>query len=734
MNFDINQYVHDLITLYRSGKHSEVVALSKKIEHEVKDNVLAQDLIALSNLKLGLLDSAITHYSRSIVLAPNNPESYFNLGVTNRTLGKLNEAIDSFNKAIQLDAGHVDAYFSIGEIYQTKKFFEKAIKQYETVLNLVPNHAEALNNLGSVFLEYGNPKKAIHYLSTLISEHPNYNDAFYNLGLAYNVNGDESKAIEFFCRAANSKPDDISLWRALSSALSPDGVSNLQYTDFYETIFLNLLNKRGSHDPHLVAPAILQFLLKNPIFAKHIANSTEIQNNNYLCLQVIKDFGSLPLLLKLMELCPIADLRIEKLFTECRKAILLNLHQHTDDPHTSVFLRALAMQCYTNEYVYSNTNRERNKVKDYIKAVGYELQKGITVHHNSLAIIACYQPLSDISWSRSLRQTTENKELLNRQVGNVAREKLLSRDIPVVGDVINTISSKVRQQYEDNPYPRWINTSLFSRSSKVYDSLHKIGLCLTEDVKAIKYPEILIAGCGTGRHALVTASRFENSKVTAIDLSLHSLSYAKRMTQEFGITNISYCQGDILNLGDLGSQYDLVESTGVLHHMQSPRDGLKSLIKLLKPGGLMRLGLYSERARQEVVKVRKFIAHKNISGTIEEKIRTLRQLIIDNNSIEKEKIFPIVNWIDFYSMSECRDLLFHVKEHRFSLPQINNLLREMNLNFIGFEFHDNSTLDTFRQKFGDPYSVLDLDLWDQYEKDNPSTFSSMYQFWIRKPL
>ena len=148
----------------------------------------------------------------------------------------------------------------------------------------------------------------------------------------------------------------------------------------------------------------------------------------------------------------------------------------------------------------------------------------------------------------------------------------------------------------------------------------------------------------------------------------------------------------------------------------------------------MRLGLYSELARQEVVKVRKFIAHKNISGTIEEKIRTLRELIISNNSIEKEKIFPIANWIDFYSMSECRDLLFHVKEHRFSLPQIKNLLREMNLNFIGFEFNDNSILDNFRQKFGGPHSVLDLDLWDQYEKDNPSTFSSMYQFWVQKPL
>ena len=44
-------------------------------------------------------------------------------------------------------------------------------------------------------------------------------------------------------------------------------------------------------------------------------------------------------------------------------------------------------------------------------------------------------------------------------------------------------------------------------------------------------PEILVAGCGTGQHALITASRFSNARVLAVDLSLSSLSYAMRKTQ-----------------------------------------------------------------------------------------------------------------------------------------------------------------------------------------------------------
>jgi hypothetical protein len=37
-------------------------------------------------------------------------------------------------------------------------------------------------------------------------------------------------------------------------------------------------------------------------------------------------------------------------------------------------------------------------------------------------------------------------------------------------------------------------------------------------------------------------------------------------------------------------------------------------------------------------------------------------------------------------MQECRDLLFHVQEHRFSLPQIGATLEELGLDFVGFEF------------------------------------------------
>ena len=85
-------------------------------------------------------------------------------------------------------------------------------------------------------------------------------------------------------------------------------------------------------------------------------------------------------------------------------------------------------------------------------------------------------------------------------------------------------------------------------------------------ITEVEKPDILIAGCGTGQHSISTATRFLASKVFAIDLSLSSsISYAKRKTDELAIKNIEYMQADILDLGKLNKQFDIVECAGVLH-------------------------------------------------------------------------------------------------------------------------------------------------------------------------
>ncbi len=76
----------------------------------------------------------------------------------------------------------------------------------------------------------------------------------------------------------------------------------------------------------------------------------------------------------------------------------------------------------------------------------------------------------------------------------------------------------------------------------------------------------------------------------------------------------------------------------------------------------------------------------------------------------------------FFTASECRDLLFHVQEHRFTLPQIEAALETLGLDFLGFEFPG-----------AKPAALASLADWHRFEAENPETFAGMYEFWVRKP-
>ena len=242
----------------------------------------------------------------------------------------------------------------------------------------------------------------------------------------------------------------------------------------------------------------------------------------------------------------------------------------------------------------------------------------------------------------------------------------------------------------------------------------------------VKKPSILIAGCGTGRHAVETLSRFDNSTVLAVDLSLTSLAYAQRKTNELGLNNIHYMQADILSLKQLNRTFDIIECSGVLHHMSDPLKGWKELVKCLKSGGLMKIGLYSELARKSIVKIQQEIKEKKI-GSSEIQIRDFRSELVRLNRNNQK---TLEGRGSFFSMSEFRDLLFHVQEHRFTLEKIQIVLEDLGLIFCGFE--NEKIVREFKIHNEEFIDLYDLTKWIRFEKTNPRIFMGMYQFWCQK--
>ena len=94
-----------------------------------------------------------------------------------------------------------------------------------------------------------------------------------------------------------------------------------------------------------------------------------------------------------------------------------------------------------------------------------------------------------------------------------------------------------------------------------------------------------------------------------------------------GFDNVEFAQADITKTAAIGRSFDFIDASGVLHHLADPWEGWRVLLSLLRPGGMMQVGLYSELARQNVVAARALIAERGYRP-IPEDIRRCREEIM----------------------------------------------------------------------------------------------------------
>ena len=124
---------------------------------------------------------------------------------------------------------------------------------------------------------------------------------------------------------------------------------------------------------------------------------------------------------------------------------------------------------------------------------------------------------------------------------------------------------------------------------------------------------------------------------------------------------------------------------------------------------------------------------------VPEDIRRIREVVAASE--EGSLLRSISQWADYFTISECRDLLFHPQEHRTSLPEIKAFLAANGLQFAGFIL-DALTSDAFVRRFPEVGELThkarfeafaDLDRWHLFETEHPQTFAGMYRFWVHRP-
>jgi SAM-dependent methyltransferase len=285
-------------------------------------------------------------------------------------------------------------------------------------------------------------------------------------------------------------------------------------------------------------------------------------------------------------------------------------------------------------------------------------------------------------------------------VAEAKAESGLKAGLPCLTPLADGVSAAVAGQYEENPYPRWLSLTVPEPGSALPPGIPPDA-------------EVLVAGCGTGRQAVRAGFAYgPAARVTAIDLSRASLAYGMRLARRYGLGNVDFAQADILGLAEWERRFDVIECTGVLHHMADPLEGWRVLAHLLRPGGVMQVALYSRRARIAVTQARARIAAEGLSPG-DPDIRRFRRAVMEEGGALAELAASAA---DFASLSGTRDLLFHVQEHQFSIPEIAQCLASLGLDFVAM-----------RQP-----GPAELLAWDEIERRQPDLFQGMIDFTCSK--
>ena len=652
----------------------------------------------------------------------------FKQAVKHHTENNLKEAKKLYEKVIEFDPNHADAHNNLGIIFSILGDLEKAKNCYEETLKINPKNFNAYNNMGNIFKELGDIKNAIFNYEKAIEFNPKHLNAYNNLGLIFYDLGEYIKSIYNFKEAVKIDQKNIASINGLSSSLElfEPNKKLEDYNINFKNIFLFLL-KNNNIDHSIFSNKIIRFFFLDNEELKILINSeTPLLSNKLINVFMKEEIFHLVLQKSL-----ILNKSIEKLITRLRSEILFKLDDINKDSLKEYhdFIISLAEQNWLNEYVNAETQEEINEVSKLKE----KIEKKEQINEIEIAVLGSYIPLNrfEIIIKKLLNYSSSNNlfnDLINLQIKEPIKEKELIKSLKSLNEIIDPVSKKVRAQYEKNPYPRWRFTKRYIPNNFCQRLNNQIKPNKIICDERLDSPNILIAGCGTGSHP-ISATRYKNSNIIGVDLSLSSLGYAKRKVNELDHENIKFLHTDILHLKKLNKKFDVIESSGVIHHMKDPIEGLKILVEILEPHGFLRLGLYSELARQNVVKARKFIKDNNYKDHIRD-IKIFRKAIIDNDG--DKLLNSLTESEDFYTMSAVRDLLFHVQEHRFTIPEISEILSNLKLEFLGFDIPNPSIKKEYSKIFPNDKKNISLDNWHQFETDNPETFGAMYQFWVKR--
>ena len=200
-------------------------------------------------------------------------------------------------------------------------------------------------------------------------------------------------------------------------------------------------------------------------------------------------------------------------------------------------------------------------------------------------------------------------------------------------------------------------------------------------------PRILDAGCGTGVSTDYLCHLNPGSDVLGIDISEGALTVARERLQRSGaaaqVSALRQEQRSLLDLDDEGP-FDYINSVGVLHHLDQPEAGLRSLAGRLAPDGLLHLFLYADAGRWEIHRTQQALTLLDV-GTGSEGLRLGRELfeiLPEGNRLARHHR---ERWaVDCAADANFADMYLHPQETSYNLERLFRFIGTAGLHFAGF--------------------------------------------------
>lgn len=719
--------------LQKQGRGQDAIAAYRAGLAAAPDNVAAMNNLAGLLRETGDLEGATACLDQALQIAPDYAPAHLALGQLQAQMEAWPVALASYATCLDHRQDWPPALFAKAGAHRHLGQIDEALACLDKLLQAVPGDVQALQAMAFLLLQQSRLAEAEGVLRQLVSRVPENIAAWSDLANLATARGDAGDLLLCHGRILDLAPEDPERWRAFAAAvrlLRVDGF-DARLRDLLLAAFLC-----GDLDHQDLAGLAVTLLKAAPTMTA-VMTPPDGHRTGPLDAPTLTALSE-PLLPAVLQGVLIPDADLEAALVILRRRFLnFVIERPTPTPGSAVLdtAQALAQQCFLNEYLFDESEEEAAQLQTLKLSLLAPAGPWDDWQALGLALLASYRSLhGDRDIDNLIAHVKAvgdggSQRLIERQFDEPRTEAALAADIPCLGDITDDVSQAVRAQYEENPYPRWHSLHRLP-ARPLRQILPEVCPALAEVPMPPENPRVLVAGCGTGRHALLAAQFYRPSEMVAVDLSRASLAYAVRKAANFGGPKITFYQADILDLPAHLAPFDVIESSGVLHHMAQPIEGWRALANLLKPGGLMKIALYSAAARQHIAVARDLIAARGFPAT-PEGIRRCRREILARG--DEPAMAKLAAGRDFYSLSLCRDLIFHVQEHCFTWPEIGAASAQLGLTFLGIEPQEPRLAKSYRARFPDDPGLTSLENWAAFENDHPDSFAEMYHFWLRKP-